>query len=241
MFNNTDEFKRLITMVAGRDVNSLIVTGKAGSGKSTTIINTLKENFLVEGQDYNIVKGYTTVKSLYQSLYNYNNTIIVYDDCDSVFKHPDGINILKSALDSSTPRYISWMSSTNTFNDDNMDYFDIKYQIDIKNKYPNKFQFLGSIVFISNLSITEFDEAIKSRSICIDISPTYKEFIFGLANNIKYICADVDIKLKAEVLFYYINNQDKVDVDKFNLRTFVHAVAFRQAHPNNWIDMLKYA
>ena len=50
--------------------------------------------------DWAHIKGKASPLSMYTALFKYKNKIIVFDDCDSVFKNKDSVNILKSALDS---------------------------------------------------------------------------------------------------------------------------------------------
>ena len=78
---------------------------------------------------------------------------LVFDDCDSVLKDPVALNLLKSALDSFGKRYISWNAETR--GDDSL---------------PTSFEFKGQIVFITNVSLDRLDQAVRSRSMCIDLT-----------------------------------------------------------------------
>ena len=89
---------------------SLVVTGGPGNGKSHTIIKTVQENGLIESDHYVVFKGYSTARGLYNTLYDHNGKLIIFDDCDSVLEDKTSLNILKSALDSYDKRTISWMA-----------------------------------------------------------------------------------------------------------------------------------
>jgi len=166
-----DFLSDFVNMVADRTCASLIVTGEGGLGKTYTVNRTLalagltnaadaiglsSDNVLVEAQSrkvYSVVKGFSTPKGLYRTLYENRNRIIVFDDCDSVLKDPVALNLLKGALDSYDRRIISW--NAESFGDDDL---------------PRSFEFKGGVIFISNLPLFKIDQAIRSRAICVDLS-----------------------------------------------------------------------
>ena len=92
MFSN---LKNLTKMVAKGLQPSLVVTGMAGMGKTHVVKQTLEEAGLKESTDFVHFKGRATAAGLYITLYENSDKIIVLDDCDSVFKDDDAINILK--------------------------------------------------------------------------------------------------------------------------------------------------
>ena len=100
---------------------SLLVLGEGGLGKSYSIKNALVDCGMEE-HEYVFFKGYSTARGLYNSLYDNNGKVIVFDDCDSVLEDKVAINILKSALDSYDEREITWLSKMNK-----------------SEEYPNKF------------------------------------------------------------------------------------------------------
>jgi hypothetical protein len=160
-----------VNMVADRTCPSLLVTGEGGLGKTFTVNKALKDagmentadmvgcgsdEFLTEEASrkiYTVIKGYSTAKGLYRSLFENRNRIVVFDDCDSVLRDPVALNLLKGALDSYDRRIISW--NAESFGDDDL---------------PRTFEFKGGIIFISNLPIFKVDQAIRSRAICVDLS-----------------------------------------------------------------------
>ena len=91
-------------------------------------------------RSYRVIKGFSTAKGLYRSLFEGNGMTLVFDDCDSVLKDPVALNLLKGALDSYGERYISWNA-------------------DIRDEdLPRSFKFTGSIVFISNKDMESLDQ-----------------------------------------------------------------------------------
>jgi hypothetical protein len=111
---------------------SLIVTGEGGLGKTHSVMQVVNDKGL-EKSEYVVFKGYSTARGLYNSLYDNNGKVIIFDDCDSILEDRVAVNILKSALDSYEKRTISWMARMSRGDD-----------------YPQQFDFTGQIIFISN-------------------------------------------------------------------------------------------
>ena len=135
----------LTSMVVNDITPSLIVTGEGGLGKTHSVKSTIAQNGL-ETNEYVFFKGYSTARGLYNTLFDNNGKLIVFDDCDSVLEDKVALNILKSALDSYETREISWMAK--------MTKGDV---------YPNQFNFTGRVIFISNKNKDKIDEAVLSR------------------------------------------------------------------------------
>jgi hypothetical protein len=164
---------QMVNMVSKGTAASVIITGQGGLGKTHTVLNSLEKAGVVnitdlakfqEGQiipkkSFVVIKGFSTAKGLYRSLFENNGKTIVFDDCDSILKDPIAINLLKGALDSYSKRYISWNAD---MKDDDL---------------PRSFEFTGRIIFISNMSIERLDQAIITRALCVDLSMTEEQKI----------------------------------------------------------------
>lgn len=103
--------KARVKLVAGQktaSIKSLLITGSPSSGKTFSVMQTIKQLGLTEGNDYIIKKGRITVSSLYRTLIEQINGLIIFDDCDSVVEDKNGINMLKGALDTDPIREISY-------------------------------------------------------------------------------------------------------------------------------------
>jgi hypothetical protein len=159
-----------VDMVATRTIPSAIIIGEGGLGKSHTVFKALKAAGLMNIDDaeigarfdeglsrkaYVVVKGFSTAKGLYRTLFENKNKIVVFDDCDSVLKDPVAANLLKAALDSYDKRVITW--NAEAFGDDDL---------------PRSFEFTGGVVFISNMPMYKIPQAIISRSMPADVSMT---------------------------------------------------------------------
>lgn len=232
--------EHFVSMVARGKANSVVIVGQGGLGKTHTVIETLHKMGLDDIDEmvakaeigssvaregtYKFVSGYSTAKGLYRTLFENNNCILVFDDCDSIQKDPNALNILKAALDTYSKRIISWNSEPIGGSD-----------------LPTSFQFDGRIVFISNLPLRTWDTAVKSRAMTVDVHMTRSQIIDRMrhmVDNDQFMPEfQMDHKLDA------LNTLDKLKdiVKDLNLRTLIKAVQTRADAPDEiWESMLTY-
>jgi len=198
---------------------SLIVTGEGGLGKSYSIKNALVDCG-IEEYEYVFFKGYSTARGLYNSLYDNNGKVIVFDDCDSVLEDKVAINILKSALDSYDEREITWMSKMNK-----------------SDEYPNKFKFNGRIIFISNKKKSSLDQAVLSRSLVVDLSMSPEDKIERMSAIIDNVLPEYCREIKIEALNFLDSVKDKVSI---NMRMFIMVTKMAVNFPDRWEAMATY-
>lgn len=167
---------------------------------------------LVDDGDYIVIKGFSTPKALYRALYDNNGKIIVIDDADGAFADKNAANILKGALDSSVPRYISWLSEKKGEDD-----------------LPSRFEFTGRIIFISNMEMSQFPAAILSRSVHVDLALTNDEKI----QRIEKILSTVDNAdgHVTDVLSLIYENSSKFK--ELSVRTAMMLMTIRKAEPDD--------
>lgn len=221
------DFMAQFTKLAARGViPSLVVTGSGGLGKSHTVLNTLRDMGLEEDTigtvdgDFVFIKGYTTPRNLYTTLFNENGKVIVFDDCDVSFKDPIGANLFKAALDSSERRIISWGAESK---DDEI---------------PSRFEFTGKVIFISNLELHKFPQAILSRSMLCDLTLNTEEKV----ERIEQIFSEVDAieeEDKAEVLAFIKENMNKFK--DLNIRSAFSILKIKMAIGAGWERMALYS
>lgn len=149
-----DRFGALEIMAeaTGKGINrSLIVSGPAGLGKSFTVEQKMAD-LEKKGKHITYIKGYVRPMALYTLLYNsrHSNSVLVFDDSDSIFHDDVSMNLLKGACDSTERRVLHWLSkSIENMTDEDGD------------SVPEKFEFEGSVIFITNY---DFDNMIESGS-----------------------------------------------------------------------------
>ena len=218
--NQKFNFLRDLTkMVVNGITPSIIIVGDGGLGKTHTVKSTITEANIGENA-YTFIKGYSTARGLYNTLYDNNGKIIIFDDCDSVLDDRVAVNILKSALDSYDSREISWLA-----------------KMAKSDEYPNKFEFTGRIIFISNKKKSSIDEAILSRSLTVDLTMTPSEKILRMKHILPHILPNYESKIKEEALNFLDINKDKCQL---NMRTLIMISKIRLAHPENWKQISTY-
>ena len=236
-FSVADRFsfvEALTDMVAKGKSPSAIVTGEGGIGKTYTITKVLKDNGFLPADDaesvhlspakvYVMVKGYSTPYALYRTLYENQDRVIVFDDCDSILSDATAINLLKAALDSYAKRTVSW-------------------QTEVKGSdLPNSFVFTGGVVFISNKSLTSLDQAVRSRALCVDLSMNAEQKLERMGHLVEdpTFQPELSSKVKADALAMIRENLSKVK--NLNLRTLIQVAKIRANVPaKQWEKLALY-
>ena len=207
MFANLES----LTKMVGRGIQpSLVITGMAGVGKTHLVKETLKQMGLRESYDFEHFKGKATAAGLFITLYQNSDKIVVLDDCDSVFKDDDAVNILKAALDSYDTRRISYIS-TKPLKDE------------FGEPIPAHFEFTGKIIFISNIHQSKLDEAIRSRSFVADISMNTGQMFTRMEQLMQSMEPRIPLAAKQQALDIMKELDAKFGGVDINLRSFIKA------------------
>lgn len=227
----------MVAMLASGTQTSLVVSGPGGLGKTFTVSQALNDagledismltdeemEFIDKESTYQVVKGYSTPKGLYRTLYRNRENVLVFDDCDSVLRDPVSLNLLKAALDSYEQRIISWRAD---LKDDDL---------------PQVFEFKGRVIFISNLPSSSLDQAILSRSLAVDLSMTKPQKI----ERMKFLLEQDEFmpeftsEHKEDALVLIDNVKEYVK--ELSLRTLIQVTKIRATDNENWEDLAEYA
>lgn len=147
---------RMVRQMIFGNIRSIIISGAPGIGKTFDVERALKNTPNIHSD---IIKGTVSATGLYTTLFDAKDGgIVVFDDCDAVFNDEEALNILKSALDSSSIRTISWRKDSSWLTKG------------VKN-IPKTFDFSGGVIFITNI---DFYEKIKQQT---KLSPHYEALI----------------------------------------------------------------
>ncbi len=173
--------------------------------------------------DYVVIKGYSSARALYDLIYFYHNKTIIFDDCDSVLKDQNALNIIKGALDSYETRTVSWNTNLGS-----------------SGSIPTRMEFTGQIIFISNRSKSQIDNAIRSRCQNVDLTMTKDEKI----ERMEYIAPNMDgfkAPIKKEALKFIKQHIEYIPDRNMNLRTLVNLCKVIISTPDgNWERTAKY-
>lgn len=234
-----ERFKVLEEMtkaVKAGTVRAMIVTGPPGVGKSFGIEHVLSKDDLfnklaARKPKYEIVKGAMSALGLYCKLYEFadDNSVIVFDDCDSILLDELSLNILKGALDSSERRWISWNTDSRLLRSEGI---------------PDRFEFKGAAIFITNIKFETIKSkklrdhltALESRCHYIDLQmDTAREKILRIKQIVGEGMLDryeFEEDEQQEVLDYIVNNKDRLR--ELSLRMVLKIADLRKSFPDTW-------
>ena len=234
-FNVLENMTRAVKM--GK-VRSMIVSGPPGVGKSHGVERVLSVHDTVADlagdssmRQYEIVKGTMSALHLYLKLYTYKDpkNIIVFDDCDSVLLDDESLGLLKTALDSTSKRTISWHKASRILQDAGI---------------PNSFDFMGGCIFITNLKFSNVHskklrdhlQALESRSHYLDLTiDTDREKILrirqivkdGMLHNYR-----LDENMQDEIVNFIDHNKHRMR--ELSLRMVIKAAELVRSFGDGW-------
>lgn len=212
-----EDIKTLTEFVAKGGSKSLIICGEGGTGKTYEVTSTLKRVLGEAGNKYTYHSGAKIApRSFYATVFRERDVLQVWDEADDILKQTDTIMMLKPALDTSGKPAMEYITGTYPMNGkseaeirdycaqcDDADSLVFTQNVnkvkDSEMVIPSKFYFDGQMIFISNMRASQIEDAIKSRSIFIDV----------------YLCArDMYNRTKSIMKAKYPNKSDE-QLDKF--------------------------
>lgn len=229
--------EQMVSMIVQKTLPSAVITGEGGLGKSYTVLKSLETagftnitdlaNFAVgakinKAKSYTVVKGYSTAKGLYRTLFENNGMVIVFDDCDSILKDDVAKNLLKGALDSYSKRYISWNAD---MRDDDL---------------PRSFEFTGSVIFVSNMAMEKIDQAIRTRALCVDLSMSEAQKLerMELIAKSEDFLPEMSDVAKSQALAFLKDQIGKIP--NMSLRSLIATTKIAATGNSDWKNLAKY-
>ena len=228
--------------VLNGDIRAMIVAGPPGVGKSFGIEQQLERANLfdqISGRRVKseMIKGTASALGMYKALYKYSdeNSVVVFDDCDSILLDDVCLNLLKGALDSGKKRRISWLADSHSLRNEGI---------------PDQFDFKGGVIFITNLKFDKMKsqklkdhlDALQSRCHYLDLTlDTMRDKIL----RIKQIAADgalfenMDLDKVAETEVIEFMEEHKNSLREVSLRMAIKIAQLRKSFALRWKDMAK--
>ena len=219
------------------DIRALIVSGPPGVGKSYIVEEQIERAQLFQQvasqkPKHEVVKGSASAIGLYKKLYEYSdeNSVLVFDDCDSILFDDVALNLLKGALDSGKTRKISWLSESRVLKQEDI---------------PTSFLFKGSVIFITNLKFDQVKsqrlkdhlEALQSRCHYLDLTlDTMRDKVLRIRQIAKQgqMFEDLGIgEIGTEIIIDFLD-ANKNKFREMSLRMAIKVAQLYKSFPNNW-------
>jgi hypothetical protein len=229
-----DMLKDMTKAVKKGDVRAMIVSGPPGVGKSHGVEEVLARYETLAGlggeKKFEVIKGAMSPIGLYCKLYKMSarGSIVVFDDCDSIFQDDLSLNILKAALDSKRKRTIHW----------NTDSFKLRNE-----GVPDSFNFEASAIFITNMKfdkvkgkLREHLEALESRCHYMDLTiDTDRDKMLRIRQVVMdgmLNAYDLTDEVKADIIDFVDINKNRLR--ELSLRTVLKVADLCVAFPQRW-------
>ena len=167
-------------------INSLIVSGKGGVGKTYNVDQRLQkadDNFEI---DYKKISGKVTTLGLYEALYRSRHaaSVLLLDDVD-IFSDETNIDLLKAVLDTSEKRVVSYATSAKYLEQQGI---------------PKQFEFRGKVIFLTNKNLSQIAKGKSSLAPHIDALITRSIFV------------DLQLFTNEEVMIHIENIMNKTNI-----------------------------
>ena len=228
--------------VLNGDIRAMIVSGPPGVGKSFTVEAQIEranlfQNIANAKPKHTVVKGSASPIGLYKVLYEYSdtNSVVVFDDCDSILFDDVSLNLLKGALDSGKSRKISWLSESRVLKQEDI---------------PTSFQFKGSVIFITNLKFDQVKstrlkdhlEALQSRCHYLDLTlDTMRDKVLRIRQIAKtgQLFEEMGIgDIGQEIIIDFLD-ANKNKMREMSLRMAIKVAQLYKSFPQNWESLAR--
>lgn len=223
-------------MAPNTPIKSVICVGKGGCGKTYTTDNKLQKAHNNCEIDYKKISGKITTMGLFMALYEsrHSTSVLLLDDVD-VFQNETTLDLLKSVLDTSDVRTVSYITSSKVLADSGV---------------PQSFDYRGKIIFLSNKNLSLMSkqqnalsphiDALLTRSIFIDLELFTNEEVMIHVENImrsNNILAKFNINKQGSnmILNWMLKNESKLRNP--SLRMPVLMAGLYNSNPYDWEEM----
>jgi hypothetical protein len=198
------------------EINSLVLLGRAGLGKTFETIRYLASNNV----DFQLITGMISPLELFHLLYeNKENKLLVFDDCKAILNNPQTSAILLQALWGVPKRIVAWRTTST------------------KLKVPETFVFNSKIIVIVN-DIPQEIEPLMSRCLLLGVEFDYNQILSIMGEICKTPHKSLTKEERFEIWDWIRQNTDETTED-FNLRLQKKIEMIYQHKKDKWKDLSK--
>jgi len=209
-YNNIKEYLKIITNSDSK-INSFILEGEQGLGKSTIVKSILKEM----GKEFYYINSYTTSLAFYKTLYLNRFKHLILDDVFGIFNDEKGISILRALTNTERVRYVKYESTSD--------------KLDV----PSSFVYEGSITILTNQITPQMDSSLLNRAIHRKIFFTLQEKFDFMEQVAKFNYPNIDLK---EIIEFVKENVDET-TNNFSFRSVIKIIEYYKNNIDNWKEM----
>ena len=229
--------EKLVDRVINGTVRSLVVSGPPGVGKSFNVEKALEpllaKNAKLDGEaeiGIRVLSGTVSVPGLIIAAWDTHQKgdVLVFDDCDDLFRDETGLNILKGILDTSQKRWVKYNKNATWMDDMGI---------------PREFEYQGAVIFLSNL---DFDIEIQrgsrlaphllafiDRSLFLNLTlRTQEDFLTRLDHLATLMIKDDEER--ESIMTFVRENAGKFHA--LSGRLILHAHVAMKKYPDDWKD-----
>lgn len=208
------------------EINSLVIRGNGGIGKTYTIVKALADLGLKRNKHYILVTGHLTPLQLYNLIVRSatleSPRILLFDDVDSIIQSKTSIALLKGALwEADGRRIVSYNSSTS------------------KLEGPTSIEFKGKVIMVLNNVKQEsaFGKPLLDRGIMFDMLMQPNEVIEYIEEIMPKIKTPLRLDDRRAV---WAEVKRFADNPAFSVRSLIRAMEFYHLDKMNWLTQYVY-
>ncbi len=234
---------KMIRLLFKRLIPSMVLSGNGGSGKSH-LVHMAKKDADLKDTDVITYSGAASAPGIFRLLWlTRDGGIGVLDDCDDALFDPTSMNLLKSALDSTGTRTITYAKNAPWLEAEGIE---------------QTFEYNGSIIFITNYDVSTMAESNSSNAPHLDALMSRSLYVDMTIRSRREMAVRIQTLLDANMLdtipnpgkhpkfskrqvkeigAFIMENRDRFR--QFSLRTAINVAHLYRSDKDDWKDLVE--